>query len=329
MDEANDSFYVTLLSNANLDRHKGNKPARFTNQLETPKQLNGDWEVALKQIQYTNDTAFNTSAFKLWAWYESGTDKVRSVENRGGMTNNEWHAINDIAMDNKNLTENCDYAVVRVPPGTWKNVLDFGNYLAKLIANALKKRQPSAVIMGVKFYRNPTKVKTQFLVTGSKPGRIFLLTDRVDYMSYLGIAPDVLIDKFTKTRWQYHLRWFLLDNLFYNKHPEPKVQCERFGYPGHKTIFINSDIVCNQLVSDKHAALLQMIPASTRNESEPHFINFNNPVYVRVKPLDAINSITVFLTDANGREIPFKKIQASTIVQLHFRRVSRPTVKLN
>lgn len=46
------NFYVTLFSNSSMDFYGENKTSSFTVQLPRPMLLNGDWEVALSEIQY-------------------------------------------------------------------------------------------------------------------------------------------------------------------------------------------------------------------------------------------------------------------------------------
>ena len=46
-------FLVTLPSNTSLDIHKTNRPSNYTVQLQNYVELDGDWEVAATDIQFS------------------------------------------------------------------------------------------------------------------------------------------------------------------------------------------------------------------------------------------------------------------------------------
>ena len=48
---SNDQFYLTLPSNSSFTNYPKNTLAEYTTQLPRPIQLDGEWEVALVEIQ--------------------------------------------------------------------------------------------------------------------------------------------------------------------------------------------------------------------------------------------------------------------------------------
>lgn len=83
-------------------------------------------------------------------------------------------------------------------------------------------------------------------------------------------------------------------------------------------IFVYTDILQPNLVSDTEAPLLRTVPVSTGNHWTYHTSSFTKLQYIPVVPKHT-RTITVYLRDGEGRPILFNS--GRTTVTLHFRRV--------
>ena len=81
-------FYAILPSNSSMDYYPTNRPGSFTVQLKKPISLQGEWEVAMAEIQYQH------------TWYN--ITKPVNIEYTSG-TRMEWLSF-DIPEGNYHLT---------------------------------------------------------------------------------------------------------------------------------------------------------------------------------------------------------------------------------
>ncbi len=85
-------------------------------------------------------------------------------------------------------------------------------------------------------------------------------------------------------------------------------------------MYVNSDVVVPQLVGDKYASLLQIVPVQARRDTCHIFHRFIDPDYVTVK-FNSIETIEIQLTTDFGKTIVF--YIGKTYCKLHFRRVKK------
>lgn len=306
-----DSFYVTLLSNASLDSYKENNPSGFTNKLESAVSLNGEWEVGLKQIQFTNEITFKTRGFYMAVWYCQGLESVRrSIREDAGASDEIFTELTSFDDIGSHVFYNYDVALIYIPPSSWANAYEFGSCIARLMQLNLR---PRGLVFDVHFERNLSTQKSDFIGLRretSRLGYLAITTKESAYMRYLGLVEAPKVDD------DVQVKMYLFDRNF---DKEPLSPSTSFGFPGPEVVFVYTDIVKNQIVAEKHGGLLQFVPIQDSKKSVRQFVSFDSPAYLPLKPRDHVSTISIRLTDVNGDNIEIEK-DNFTSVQLHFRK---------
>ena len=165
-------FYLTLPSNSSLAYFPDNKASHFTTKLPQPQELDGEYEVGLAEVQFTNSYR-NVSKDKVYFEFETVEESTGGVK-RGA-----------------SRRKHCSR--VEVPDGLYESNKYFVSCLNKLVTRTTKTKP------AVKFYYNPATRRasiTMFLENST----LQLSPALVDI---LGISPETVVTgvgKFPGTR---------------------------------------------------------------------------------------------------------------------------------
>jgi len=298
---------LTLPSNASITFSPDNKPANYTTTLPSPISLEGEWEVALIDIQYPHnwmnitkdiyliilietsnkDRGFRTTLSTVLFNYKSKYEE-ECIELRKQLWGNKKVDDNDVVL-----------LYARLPKGYYANIGD-------LIATLNEEIQDS--ITGVAaFSSNREQTKEVNLVY-----RYNQIERRVQLFQTGMVGPPeiVCLDKQVKS---------ILEQA--NPKLPDKAQILSRGKLLLNTIpsiYIYSDIIKYQFVGDAKVPLLGVLPVQGV-DGEQQYWSFNPPYYIPVA-ISTLSSVNIHLADDKGDEIPFFG-DGKVVARLHFRRV--------
>ena len=300
-------FQLTLPSNASITFSPDNKPANYTTTLPSPISLEGEWEVALIDIQYPHNwmnitkdiyllllleptnknkdfrDALNTKLFTYKTKYEANTtDEYKQL----------WY-------NTKVANKEVEILYARLPKGYYANVGELISTLNEEIQDSL--RGPSSLTadqertkeLTVLYRYNPIDRRVQVFQTGMVgPPEVICLDNQVK--SILDQANPKLPDK---------TQVLTREKLLLNTIP---------------SIYIYTDIIKYQYVGDVKVPLLGVLPVQGL-DGEQQYWSFNPPYYIPVA-MSTLSSVNIHLADDKGDEIPFVG-DGKVVARLHFRRV--------
>jgi len=300
-------FQLTLPSNASITFSPDNKPANYTTTLPSPISLEGEWEVALIDIQYPHnwmnitkdiyliilietsnkDKGFRTTLSAVLFNYKSKYEE-ECIELRKQLWGNKKVDDNDILL-----------LYARLPKGYYANVGDLITTLNEEIQDSINgvaafasNREQTKEVNLVYRY-NQIERRVQLFQTGMVgPPEIVCFDKQVK--SILEQANPTLPDK---------KQILTREKLLLNTIP---------------SIYIYSDIIKYQFVGDAKVPLLGVLPVQGV-DGEQQYWSFNPPYYIPVS-MSTLSSVNIHLADDKGDEIPFFG-DGKVVARLHFRRV--------
>ena len=300
-------FQLTLPSNASITFSPDNKHANYTTTLPSPISLEGEWEVALIDIQYPHnwmnitkdiyliilietsnkDKGFRTTLSTVLFNYKSKYEE-ECIELRKQLWSNKKVDDNDVLL-----------LYARLPKGYYANVGDLITTLNEEIQDSINgvaafasNREQTKEVNLVYRY-NQIERRVQLFQTGMVgPPEIICLDKQVK--SLLEQASPTLPDK---------KQILTREKLLLNTIP---------------SIYIYSDIIKYQFVGDAKVPLLGVLPVQGV-DGEQQYWSFNPPYYIPVS-MSTLSSVNIHLADDKGDEIPFFG-DGKVVARLHFRRV--------
>ena len=135
-------FYITLPSNANMDKYPDNRPGKFKVDLSQRHELHdGVWELGLTEIQFTNNWRYRTPEFDMVVWLGWYSDMPGRHKTRPGnyVMSDEESRLLDVQETNMYLGRMITQ-YVKVPAGDWRDEKEFGSVLAVRLKAELNKR---------------------------------------------------------------------------------------------------------------------------------------------------------------------------------------------
>lgn len=295
-----EDFYVTLLSNAQVDgEFKNNRPNNFTNRLPYKIDLEGSWEVGVTQIQFDNYLKFRTPKFELVVWvFEEGSDMSEPAEEGYEASDLETRLLN-INTSGFNY-DKMKHRFITIREGVWSSDEEFGKHVAYVINKHFKE----TVV-----YMHSAATANKFCIVNEKK-KLEIGFSSVDdeLFEILGVrkrheserlSNGVLLYGFADTRT--------------NKREE--------RLPTTQNIFMYSNIVDKQIVGGRKVKLLKYIPVKTGHRKwQTNF--FDMPTYTKVSE-SSLTDINVFLRDDQGKPVEFIDTRSHVSMQLHFRKRRR------
>jgi hypothetical protein len=296
-------FYITLPSNANMTEHPDNRPGKFKVELSQRHELHdGVWEIALTEIQFTNNWTHRTPEFDLVAWvgsYITDTDLHKSRPAGYVMSEAEERYLN--------ITQTAlgvfVTAYVRMPAGEWRSEHDFGDELARRLKSALNDNLLSLKLPALKTLRYERKTAMDTVEFKTDEGKYLgFTTEHDEVMRVLGFSGSAQPDSTKVTAYVFHEGWSRILG----------------GFPTLEVMFVYSSVCEEQHIGDQTGNLLKAVPVTVEH-GKRQCERYSPATYVRLRP-STLSSIDIQLLDKTGSEIAFADVNTIVVLQLHVRK---------
>ena len=307
-----DQFQITLPSNSSLKFFGDNKPNNFTTKLPVRLSMEGQWEVALMDIQYPisgqnvqKDLTIGvvpsiegkkrkaTDAFDRYVYWHMTGDRERYpqeplLQDEPSKTIVNW--------DVRTGLEPFAYARFTVPHGYYRSIKDVITVLNKGFEAAYNQMGPS-VGRPLRLRYDPD---ADLVETENVEHAVSLYTDNPILNSIMGF------------------RNVYKDVKFYEIGIEKKFQSDISPQlEVLQSMYIYTDIIKYQLVGDLESPLLGVLPVKGEYK-EQAFWYFSPPYYVPLNQSE-LDTINIQLRTDTGDPFPLHP-NGKVIVRLHFRR---------
>jgi hypothetical protein len=295
---SSDPFYVTLLSDSSKHIYAENRPANYTNDLNSTRLLEGKWEVGLRQAQFTNNWPHSTPQYTFIAWYgvAGRTDtRPRPADPYGSVI--QFTMEPEIPFDIRNM----DSKLVTIPAGKWTHVTEIANAVAQAIQDAFRTEANN---LFVTYIRNTVLMRTTFITQDSS--YIGITSEDDELWDILGVSPR----RESKLLRNPKMKLYMFE--------DHNMRGREQGLLDSESVFVYSDICEEQAIGDGVGKLLKVLPV-TAKKGERQSVEYDNPTYVRVTTGN-LRTINIRFCDRAGEEIEFSSLRSFTTVQLHFRK---------
>lgn len=308
-------FYITLPSNASMDRYPSNRPGNFKVDLSHRHDLSdGQWEIGLSEIQFTPNWRYSTPKFDMVVWlgeFENTQDMYKARPENYVMSAREASmlAIEESCFSlHRHVT-----AYFEFPAGSWLNEYEFADVLSEHMKVALNKTiagMPSRYkervkeVKTVRYIKDIATKRTQFDAIDKHIG---VSTDKENMMAILGISPRQETENLAKAGKSNKVFMF-------------NYVGERLlgGFPPLETIFVYSSVCTEQHIGNQTGNLLKTVGVTVEH-SKRQCERYSSPTYVRLRP-SILDSIDVQLRDKTGSEVLFEGNSTLVVLQLHVRK---------
>lgn len=289
MAESGAGFYVTLPSNSSMTVHPTNKPQAYTVELAQPIVLEGNWEMALMEMQYPNNW-FNVTKKSTW------NVTIEYLDRDGErLTEEEYdNGVNPLVGILKSKAFRFEFG-----PGNFSSI--------EKICRAITEKL--CLTMFFKFYET-RNVKTPFSFVYNEVTRRVVTRHSKFFQSTVmegaeGSGELARILGFSTDESE-------TANLILGQTGKNEASI----MPNYPAVFVYCDVVEHQIVGDTKAPLLRTVPLVDKNQ-EVVGQSFVRPYYIPVKK-NYIRSIEIELRNDSGQLIKFQS--GKSILVLHFRR---------
>ena len=297
-------FQITLPSNSSLKYSPDNKSSNFTTTLPAPITLEGEWEVALIDLQYPHNWMnIPNDVYILYGILPSkkGTEILKDMDDSFTFSltayANQIKEELEFSKQVNFLQEKLGKVMaVRLPRGYYNSVKDLVSVVNKGIQEELSRSDDHAKgslrEIDIIYDLNPI-TRTMRLV---RKGMTKLVT--------------ICHDKRVKA---------ILDLASTEPTGKDEVVIEEKVLIATTTsIYVYTDIIKYQYVGDAKVPLLGVLPVQG-SDGEQCYWSFQPPYYIPLS-MTTLAAINMQLSDDTGEEIPFAK-DGKVVARLHFRRV--------
>ena len=326
-------FLLTLPSNTG----GSNTPSNYTVQLQNYVELEGDWEVAATDVQFTRVWRNLEHDYVVGAFVALRTAQNPSAQTYGSEEDtllNAWRTTSWGKLSQQYFT----YFKVVVPKGYYSTYYALASEICRAIKAEVLK-DPTFTEFDVK-YEYDENDRTARLV----PRHLFLLKLSAlheDLLAMIGIR-KIHAQSLWTARPQHPQRiqrlFAFFGNLplavkFDSLAENPAVRDDSSvisrdtkpnGLPRKPAIYAYCDVIDHQYVGDVKAQLLGVVPVRQSGARRVHW-TFNPPYYSPVIA-QSFNSVHVWLADHLGEEIRFTDASDFAVLRLHFRPRSNDAV---
>ncbi len=286
-----DDFYLTLPSNV-LGQGVLNTTSVFTTILPKNISLEGQWKVALADLQYP------------FTWSNIGANEIKIRLKRNGMGRVVTRLVR-VQVDQNyyhNVQAVIKHVNVRIDKALMDAVLEIDNEVV-----GLKTKSLSAQRMKQTLTSNLKLDKFVNFNYSTDTNRVSIELPVPDAVSKLSLTGELM----------YVLGFGSSDGVFTDVESVARFPPDMSA--GLSAFYIYCDIVDSQIVGDKTAPLLRVVPLNTSNHTYGQTIveSFVNPHYVNVLSKWLCTLTLSINTDQN---IPVKFNFGKTVVKLHFKK---------
>ena len=288
-------FQITLPSNSSMKVSPDNRPGNFTTSLPTPLSLEGDWEVALIDLQYPHSW-FNmeTDAHILFAFHLTKPNRNLIVSLQEGSDDRKEYTDTlkqemDIAYKQKSLDSASDsWIYLRIPPGFYASLED----LIKILNHRIQVKLNGS--------HRTSKEELDFSYSYDPITRHLTLTT-------VGMDAKILVVCLNPT----------IKKILDSVNEYVKLTDELHLIPSLNSIYVYTDIIKYQFVGDAKVPLRGVLPAKGQDRSQEYW-SFQQPYYIPISAT-TIATVNIQLCDDKGEEISFHG-DGKVVARLHFRR---------
>ena len=291
-------FQVTLPSNASISTYPDNRPSDFTVKLPSKIRLNGEWEVAIMDIQYPNSGQNIQEDVTIALLYHSQPETKLDEADKPLMTELKKTFGPFLAANPSQFANPYELDYFTIPAGHYQSIQHFLERMNKEMEDVYTR------VMGKK---TDAKTKLQFhwdeatdrvIGTKAQPA-ITIMTQNPILSQVLGTN----LKKDSAILWTNFNKSFIGINS-----PQLEILSSMFVY---------TNIIKYQLVGDKECPLLGVVPIKGTFR-EQTFWPFNPPYYIPLTN-NEIDSINIKLCTDTGKPFPLLR-NGKVICRLHFRR---------
>jgi len=295
-------FQLTLPSNSSTEFFPTNKASDFTTKLPTPIALEGEWELALIDIQYPHNW-YNVPEdvgilFFLEPVDESILDTFGELSLASLSRNLKYIASHaaEIKTTEAITPKKGHFLAIHVPKGYYDNAAEIITIInqeleltfrvddeerKKLLKGAFFKYSYKSNLRKTTFDANHTFPKPKIICKNKQIKKI---------LDDMGFEPASKEDKLGENK-------PVVDSI--------------------TSIYVYSDQTKYQTVGDSQVPLIGVFPVQGKDGDQLYW-NFNPPYYIPVS-CSTMASINIRLCDDHGDDVPFQK-EEKVVVRLHFRR---------
>ena len=303
-----EEFIVTLPSNASVTNFPNNKANSYTVALPKTLALDGDFEVAVGDLQYPHNWTNFEEEYIAFARVDPENINYQGIgiislqgEYEKGLETSKKDAIGDKLIDNLDKDvkiRECRgflYYVIRIPTGYYKDAGEIAKIMVTKFTD-LTKRQ------SLNLEYNYNEKSNTLKLTSTNLTWFRILSQNENLCRILGFGKPTKLDTL-----------YIWDPL---AEPKRKPQIDEFS-----TIYLYTDIIKYQIVGDTQAPLLGTLPVQGKHGEQVYW-SFNTNYYMPVNKT-SISTIEVRLCNETGDLIPFDPT-STTVCKLHFRRRRGP-----
>ena len=324
MDE--DQFQVTLVSNAKGVDGGENRPEQFANKIPIKRKLDGDWEVALMEIQYPSGSKTIVEDIDLGIVVVAAPDiKLLRQEEKDDFDKHVYNRF--ISLYGLQADETApELLTLSEEEKSPLKVREFNHktHLQKSIGYA-RARIPSGPCESITHFVEILNLTLDAAYTTMSSANVVSKKLRFNYNSFLGrvstTIPNCPVLIFTK---DYNLNSILgLPNTKKEEDlqlidTQTVIKGESAPVLDHSPLmFIYSNIIDYQIVGDTLTPLLGVVPVKSGARQQSHW-TFAPPYYIPVKTSD-LNIIGIQLKTDTGDAYPIAS-NGKVVLRLHFRR---------
>jgi len=324
-----DQFQITLPSNSSVNYYPKNKGNSYTTHLHSKINLEGQWEVALMDIQYPftgqniqKDIVIGVIVHKALKRQPEEDDFDKYCYDHGLLGNSMTDEEAAVSYQGKTDQEKATLKLTRgdkthsmlVPFGYYRATIPAGYYrlIGNLLAKLTAKISEAFAFMELKdapvtARYLPDKDRVKITTTPNK------VVELVSNSSYLPSLLGCPINKPTPEGYTFVvLEESKGDKSFISELPPTLDPLT--------TMYIYTDIVKSQIVGDTQCPLIGVVPIK-QEERDVCFFSFSHPYYVTLTSQE-ISEINIQLKTDTGDPFPLAS-NGKVVCRLHFRRKHR------
>jgi len=311
------SFYLTLSSDAPNIMYQSNTTSKFKTELSSPVYLDGNWQIALSEIQYTNNWHLFTAVYSFDVVIHKIIDEDESNSVFASASSasplEKSTPIEEVDTESSSEGMSPDGNSITISPATrfsltfhlelraWRSVLCLCKWLSKELSRQISEIDPTILNtendpLPIEFsFDSNTDIVSIFTIKSLKVSLTCSHGDQ--FFRILGFPPS--------QNGLYHL-------------PMIGVKAANL-YQNHLAIFVLCDIVSYQNVGTTQLRLLRSLPIKGRERKYDRVHQyFPKPYYMPVS-VNFFKSIEIELQHDNNSPITFPD-ESKIILTVHLRR---------
>lgn len=297
-----DEFQVTLPSNSSVRLFPNNKPNCYKTNLPIPLELEGDWEVALMDIQFPfNWPNFQEENIALVVRIDGDDVDEKNFKDNCLRTLQIYADDKEMRKLQKNVEEYLEInnkiptgiKLIKIPTASYEHV---GELASMLTSEFNKDHYNSKKRIQLQTQYNSITKKLDFIRENIKWFEIISLGQ--EFCSTLGYPIDTFND------------------VLYVVKP-PKTRNEKTNLDRLNSMYIYCDVIRYQIVGDIQAPLLGTLPIQGKPNDQIYWCF--NPAYYMPVNQRSISTIQMRICTDTGDLFPFDP-SGRVVCRLHFRR---------